>query len=46
MPGWLVEGGSMHWRGERLTDLKAMIDFGAGGVLKLDKKHAVRVKAR
>ncbi len=42
----LVEGGSIHWRGERVTDLKAVIDFAAGGVLKLDKKHAVRVKAR
>ncbi len=42
----LVEGGSIHWRGERVTDLKSVIDFAGGGVLKLDKKHAVRVKAR
>jgi tyrosyl-tRNA synthetase len=42
----LVEGGSIQWCGERVTDLKAVIDFGGGGVLKLDKKHAVRVKAR
>jgi tyrosyl-tRNA synthetase len=42
----LVEGGSIHWRGERVTDLKSVIDFGGGGVLKLDRKHAVRVKAR
>ena len=42
----LVEGGSIHWRGERVSDLKTVIDFSAGGVLKLDKKHAVRVKAK
>lgn len=40
----LVEGGSIHWRGERVTDLKSIIDFSVGGVLKLDKKHAVRVR--
>ncbi len=39
----LVEGGSIHWRGERVSDPKAVVDFTAGGVLKLDKKHAVRV---
>ena len=42
----LVEGGSIYWRGERVTDLKAVIDFAGGGVLKLDKKHAVRVSIR
>ena len=41
----LVEGGSIQWHGEKFTDPKAMPDFSAGGVLKLDKKRAVRVKA-
>ena len=41
----LVEGGSIQWRGEKLTDPKASPDFAAGGVLKLDKKRAVRVTA-
>jgi tyrosyl-tRNA synthetase len=42
----LVEGGSIQWRGERVTDLKTVFDFSNGGILKLDKKHAVRVQAR
>ena len=41
----LVEGGSVQWRGEKITDPKATPDFPAGGVLKLDKKRAVRVSA-
>ena len=41
----LVEGGSVQWRGEKLTDPKATPDFSAGGALKLDKKRAVRVTA-
>ena len=41
----LVEGGSIQWRGEKLTDPKAAPDFSAGGVLKLDKKRAVRATA-
>ena len=40
----LVEGGSVQWCGEKLTDPKASTDFADGGVLKLDKKRAVRVK--
>lgn len=39
----LVEGGSIQWRGEKITDPKATPDFSGGGVLKLDKKRAVRV---
>ena len=39
----LVEGGSIQWRGAKLSDPKAAPDFSAGGVLKLDKKRAVRV---
>lgn len=42
----LLEGGSIQWRGEKVTDAKAAPDFGAGGVLKLDKKRAVRVIPR
>ncbi len=38
----LIEGGSVQWRGEKVTDAKATLDFSAGGVLKLDKKRAVR----
>ena len=41
----LVEGGSIQWRGEKLIDAKATPDFTVGGVLKLDKKRAVRVAA-
>ena len=43
----LVEGGSVTWRGEKISDPKAVIDVatsnGASGVLKLDRKHAVRM---
>jgi tyrosyl-tRNA synthetase len=39
----LVEGGSIQWRGEKVTDPKAAPDFAGGGVLKLDKKRAVRI---
>lgn len=39
----LIEGGSVQWRGEKVTDAKAAPNFAAGGVLKLDKKRAVRV---
>ena len=39
----LVEGGSVQWLGEKITDAKARPDFAVGGVLKLDKKRAVRV---
>ena len=40
----LVEGGSIQWQGEKLIDPKATPDFVAGGVLKLDKKRAVRIQ--
>ena len=39
----LVEGGSISWRGEKIIDPKATIPAGASGVLKLDRKHAVRI---
>ncbi len=42
----LIEGGSVQWRGEKITDAKAQPDLVAGGVLKLDKKRAVRLAAR
>ena len=42
----LVEGGSIQWRGEKISDAKAQPDFLAGGVLKLDKVRSVRVAAR
>jgi tyrosyl-tRNA synthetase len=38
----LVEGGSVQWNGEKITDPKAALPSGAG-VLKLDKTRAVRV---
>ena len=39
----LVDGGSIQWRGEKVTEAKAEPDFAAGGVLKLDKTRAVRI---
>jgi len=39
----LVEQGSIHWRGEKVSDPKARIQFAPGEVLRLDKTHAVRV---
>lgn len=39
----LVEQGSVQLRGEKVTDPKAAPGFGAGDVLRLDKKHAVRL---
>ena len=42
----LIEGGSVQWRGEKVTNPKARPDFAAGGVLKLDKKLAVRIAER
>ena len=41
----LVEGGSVQWLGDKITDAKVHPDFTAGGVLKLDKTRAVRVTA-
>src|SRR5690606_31473569 len=40
----LMEQGSVQWNGEKVTDVKAEFPRGAGGVLRLDKKHAVRVE--
>ena len=40
----LVEGGSVQWKGEKITDPKAQLPPEAEGVLKLDKTRAVRVK--
>ena len=42
----LVEGGSVQWRGEKVSDPKAKPDFAAGGVLKLDKIRSVRLAGR
>ncbi len=39
----LVEGGSIQWQGEKVSDVKAVLDYKAGGVLKLDKRRAVRI---
>ena len=39
----LIEGGSVQWRGEKVSDPKAELATDAAGVLKLDKKRAVRV---
>jgi tyrosyl-tRNA synthetase len=41
----LIEQGSVQWQGEKLTDPKAKPVFQAGGVLKLDKTRAVRLKS-
>ena len=41
----LLEGGSVQWQGEKVTDPKASLPMGAEGVLKLDKTRAVRLKA-
>ena len=41
----LVEGGSVTWRGEKISDPKVLIPSGSEGVLKLDRKNAVRIKA-
>lgn len=39
----LVEGGSVQWRGGKITDPKAIPATEGGGVLRLDKTRAVRV---
>ncbi len=39
----LVEGGSIQWKGEKVTDPKATLPENDLGVLKLDKKRAVRL---
>jgi tyrosyl-tRNA synthetase len=39
----LVEGGSVSWRGEKITDPKALLTLDGPGVLKLDRRNAVRI---
>lgn len=39
----LVEGGSVSWKGEKVTDPKAALFLDGGGVLKLDRRSAVRI---
>ena len=39
----LVVQGSVQWRGEKVTDPKAMLDLSGAGILRLDKTRAVRV---
>jgi tyrosyl-tRNA synthetase len=39
----LIEGGSIQWGGAKVTDPKVHLPEGSRGVLKLDKKHAVRI---
>ena len=39
----LIEGGSIQWGGEKVTDPKIRLPEGSRGVLKLDKTHAVRI---
>jgi tyrosyl-tRNA synthetase len=39
----LVEQGSVQWRGEKITNPKAQIDFAPGEILRLDKTRAVRL---
>jgi tyrosyl-tRNA synthetase len=39
----LIEGGSVQWRGTKISDVKATLAPGESGVLKLDKIRAVRI---
>jgi tyrosyl-tRNA synthetase len=39
----LVEGGSISWKGQKITDPKALLSLDEPGVLKLDRRNAVRV---
>lgn len=39
----LVEGGSVTWRGEKISDPKTVLPDGESGVLKLDRRNAVRI---
>ncbi len=39
----LVEQGSVQWQSEKITDMKAVLTFASGGVLRLDKTRAIRV---
>ncbi len=40
----LIEGGSVTWCGEKITDPTFVIDEQSEGVLKLDRTHALRVR--
>ena len=40
----LAVQGSIQWRGEKVTDPKAMLDLSEPGILRLDKTRAVRVR--
>ncbi len=39
----LAVQGSIQWRGEKVTDPKAMLDLSQPGILRLDKTRAVRI---
>jgi len=39
----LIEQGSVQWRGDKVSDPKAILAFRAGEVLRLDKTRAVRL---
>ena len=39
----LVTQGSVQWRGDKVTDPRAMLDLSQAGILRLDKTRAVRV---
>jgi tyrosyl-tRNA synthetase len=39
----LIAGGSIQWRGEKISDPKAALPPGEAGVLRLDKTRAVRI---
>ncbi len=41
----LAVQGSVQWRGEKVTDPKAMLDLSEPGILRLDKTCAVRIGA-
>ena len=40
----LVEQGSIQLEGEKVKDMKAILDLRSGQVLRLDKTHAVRIQ--
>lgn len=40
----LIEQGSVQWEGEKLRDPRSVLAVGSGGVLRLDKTRAVRVR--
>jgi tyrosyl-tRNA synthetase len=39
----LIDGGSVQWRGEKVSDAKFILPADAVGILKLDKTRAVRI---